>query len=342
MGTTLADRLSPDIIIERHEFKEDWRHARRSVITASEAASLCGRGYDSEYSLAQKKLGNEPELLNVEALEAGLRMEPTIAGWYEDKTGRPTEDLGPYTLVRNPAFPWLAATLDRLTEIEADVAPLEFKLPNAFTLKEWEYDIPVRFHIQNLVQMICTGTSRGSVAALVGGSHFRWMDTFYHERMAEAIIKTTKQFWDNLQAGILPDPDGHPATTAVLGFLHPDDNGQRVAIPSDADFEIERWFELDEEIKGLENERDGCKNRLKEMVGDNTWGFTPTHEVSWKTQGGRETGVVFARPKGMSDEAWLKMKTNLLDLPSHVLGHYKGTVSTSAVSRVLRKKVRKA
>lgn len=284
---SLRDRLPSHIEVREYPDREAWLEARKGFVSASEAASILGDGYESKFSLWHLKRGADLPPIDPERLEAGRRMEPVIAQWYQDVTGRPVEDLGPWTLVINPEYPWLCATLDRLTEIDGKVGPLELKNPNAFKLKEWDDDIPLRFHVQNQVQMLCSGCVVGSVASIVGGSNFRYLDTTRHEAFQKVILTETKRFHEQVLSGECPDPDGSEVTTRCLKFLHPKDSGERVALPLEATEWLELYEALTEEVKAKQAELDAVKNTIKSHMADASIGYFPGGEFSWKHQGGR-------------------------------------------------------
>lgn len=283
----LRDRLPQHIEVREYPDRESWLAARKSFVSASEAASILGDGYESAFSLWHLKRGADLPPIDPERLEAGRRMEPVIAQWYEDVTQRPVETLGTWTLVINPEFPWLCATLDRLTEISGEVGPLELKNANAFKLKEWDDDIPLRFHVQNQVQMICTASVVGSVASIVGGTNFRYLDTQAHKSFQQLICTETKRFHESLASGECPEPDGSDATTRCLAFLHPKDSGGRVALPLDATDWIDQYETLTEEVKAKQAELEALKNKIKSCMGNASVGYFPGGEFSWKHQGGR-------------------------------------------------------
>jgi len=294
MGGTLTAGLDPRVKIWKFEDREKWLDYHKQVITASGAAALCPdiRSYDSRHSLALKMLGlYTEEFKDEDILEAGLRMEPLIARWFADKTELPADDPGEYTMFQHPDYPFLAATLDRLTTNPetGEVIPLELKAPNAFTLAEWNAGVPLKFAIQLHVQMMCIGATCGYIAAVVGGQYFRYHFVKRNEALCDAIASSAESFMGALVRGEIPEPDGTEASTKALKAAHPKDNKERVALPLEAVEWFDEWDALDEEGTVIELAKATLKNRIKGLLGDNTFGFAPGVEFSWKHQGGKLT-----------------------------------------------------
>jgi len=275
-----------DVNLIRYESREEWMSARNHGIGASESATLFGltpNSRDSAYSLWAKKAGMVPQdNLDHEWLEWGLLLEDPIAQQYSKRTGHvlwtpPT----PWCVVQHPRLPFMTATVDRWI-IEADGrtgrGDLEIKNVSAFNM-DWKQDgcIDVPLYIQAQVQhqLACTGFEWASVAALIGGSHLEIIPVERNDRFIAELEAKIAEFWDMVQRKVPPPIDGKEATARTLKMLHPDDNGQTVALDEDAATTATKMEEHKTKAKEAEAEAKRLENILRDKLGDNTFGALP-------------------------------------------------------------------
>ena len=280
--------------------EDAWLEARKQYVTASDAATLFideieeqGEScYNTPYSLGLEKLG----MLDKEWKESerrrnwfATRMEE-VAGayWREYDPCLPTFRFTGYHLIVHDDYPALAATDDFMTVFDdGQVGPLEIKAPGEWNAKEWkDSGAPLKFLIQNNIQMLLTGCTRGAVFGIVGGNTPHHVFTEFDEGLCAIANARAEDFMARLKKGEVPSPDGRERTTKALKLLHPKDSGATVQLPDAA----EQWFEaLDhwEAVKKqAETEVDHHKNLLRHALGDATYGEYGPLRVSWKTSGG--------------------------------------------------------
>lgn len=332
----LIDKLPDGITVLTYPDRESWLEARKEYITASEAAACLDESpYHSKFSLYHTKLGlKEQPTVDEEVLQMGHIMEPVISRLFSERTGFLVEDPGEFALVVNPKYPWLAATLDNLMLADGETrpGPLELKNPSAFNLKDWEGDAPLKFHVQNQVQMMCCGVETGAIAAIVGGTHFRYRLTKANARFQEIILKETKEFADMITNGTPPDPDGHAATGRALSAMYPEDvePPERIALPMEAAEWKDELDALKEQKKDIEQQIDTLNNKVKACIGDNAIGYFPGGEFSWKAQGGNPQGIFVKAPSQQAIDELLEVMAN---------NGITGQAKFSPRSRVLRSKL---
>lgn len=276
-GTQLMDYRTEDA----------WLEARKRYIQASETPCLFGEGYGSPYHLYQLKKGMvDPATEDDEdRFWWGHANEPTVAAWYERKTNRQVYDLGEYVIVAHKQFPWLGATLDRLVwDKDRGLGVLELKCRSSWVGGKWHDTAPDDVLIQHQQQLMCSGLDWGSVAVMVGGTSGRYVDIDRNTDVCDLIAEVTKVFKDRLDHNDPPDIDGHPSTTRALKILHPADNGNTIPLPADILAIDERRREVMLQLVALNDEKDVMDNQIRNMIGDNTFGFGPTFEYSLKTQ----------------------------------------------------------
>lgn len=286
----LLDKLTanPDVRILEHRTKEEWLRARQNYVTASDVATLMGRSsYSGLYRLAHEKMGllDNTERDETEWQRAGHYLEPAIAQWYADDTGRAICDPGDYTLVTNDKFPGMAATLDRLAyDSRLGLGVLEMKNRGLTTSDDWRSEVPENVRIQIQAQLLITGLKWGSAAALVGGNQFYWADVFSNRAFQASMIMRVSRFWSDLANGILPQPGQHPDDEAVLAELHPNDNGETVVLEAEFRSVYEELLDIKSQMDALERRKSALQAAIKERLGDNTYGVGPGFQFSLKTQ----------------------------------------------------------
>lgn len=218
----------PGVIVTVYADESAWKAARRELITASDASTLCRRNnFQGALRLFYTKLGilNEPESQYDAERRQGHRMEPVIADGYADMTGRVVADPGDYTIVTNTRYPGIGATLDRVQWCPDNGFGCGPELKNQ---KEWmrrfwsDGQTPEHAMIQLQVQMLLTGASWGSIAACIGGDEAIWRDFVPNKRFQSAIIRKAAQFARCLRDGTPPEPTGHDTDFEVLDELYPE------------------------------------------------------------------------------------------------------------------------
>lgn len=257
----------------------EWLEERKKYITASEAAVICGEStFESKFSLYQRKRGLIDDDKEGEWLYWGHAMEPLIAKRFTEVTRREVKDPGEYTLVVNPDYPWMAATLDRITpELVMKYgfwSPLELKNRNAWGADDWkDGGIPLDILIQVQHQMVCCGVEQGVVAALIGGNEFVYRDVEAHPKFRKLLIANTESFWTgHVKTGCAPSVDSHPSTKAALHLLHPDNNGETIELDSSFTEVDAELLSVKEDIKFLETMQAELENKVKDALGDNSYG----------------------------------------------------------------------
>ena len=137
------------------------------------------------------------------------------------------------------------------------VAPLEIKTAGHFVAREWDEGIPLRYHVQVLVQMAILGLDHGYIVPLFGGN--RMPEPFridWDGDTWEMVLDVTGQWWERHIVGRVPPeptlPDAH-----LLPRIWPG-GGEPVA----AD---EHHAALIEERRRCAAERDRFAGRVKEI-----------------------------------------------------------------------------
>lgn len=112
-----------------------WLQARRTVITASDVASILGFGGKSRAAVLREKLSSEyvdNGVGDLAMVAAGRNLEDGVFQWFASDTLHET-GVRCGSLVRSPTVPYIAATPDALLDDE----PVEIKLADWTSRPNW-------------------------------------------------------------------------------------------------------------------------------------------------------------------------------------------------------------
>lgn len=289
--------------MKTHEFDriEDWLAARRTMgIGSTDAPAILGVSrFKSPFALFHEKrrtLERPLTVMDAELASWGLDLEDIIADRYRIATGRQVELTGEgnYVLQQHDDLEWMVASVDRYAlvreapdpeedegdEENGDEAPAErvlapvgvrvvLELKNAhFMMREhWTDEPPLEYVVQLQHQLAVTGMPWGSIAALVGGTEFRWADIQRNDVFIEQLIAAEREFLERVERNDPPPPDGSAATTRLLKALFPKDDGETIELPPEA-------LDVDAELEAAKlAERDAvarkkaASNQMKALMG---------------------------------------------------------------------------
>lgn len=273
----------------------EWLAARQLYVCSSEAAAVVGLSrWCSPMGLAYRKQSpverREPSVEQ----DVGHALEPLIASYFTRATGKELIDLGDYALAINPKYPWLAATLERLTVIEGE--PVELKTAKFKAAKEWRQRVPIAYQIQCHVHMIVTEKPVSYAAVLLDGSDFKWLRVPYHKAFGARLIERTRKFHEACIVGNeRPDPDDSADAAQILARLYPEANGDGLTLPEELDPLGDEYDRLTAEESRIKKEKAGIQNRVKGILGAAPLGrLSDGSGFSWKGEKSR----TFRRIKG--------------------------------------------
>lgn len=283
---------------EYEELKAKWLEQRLTGIGASDASSILGiNPWKSALALYTEKVGiAAPNVSESEIMEWGHRLEAPIAEAYEDETGRTVFDPGDFEIQRHRTLGFMMATLDRVVlDVTKDPPKkplptpgdgvLEIKTTGAFNADEWEDEPPLFYQVQVQHQLAVTGLAWGSLAVLIGGQQFRWIDLKRNDAFIEKLIQAEDEFWWRVKNLNPPPPDNTKSSADALAILFPKETEDTIALPgefSEADAAI---VEANDLIKKAEATILDAQNKLKAAIGVHAFAFLPNGvRYSWKQQ----------------------------------------------------------
>lgn len=274
-----------------HPDRESWLRARAAGIGASEIGAILGISpWADAMTVYLDKLGIAPEKDQTEAMEWGLRLEGPIARKYAEVTGRRVVDPGDYAIVEcDPSEPApFLSTLDRyIPSAPGKSGPgvLELKTANAMAEADWEEGPPAYYLAQLQQQLMVCGVAWGSLAVLIGGQRFLYIDVEADESVWEEIRTAGARFWEHVVRQERPAPGGSHRSGNVIAQLYPEDNGEAVALTGDF-LEIDaRLCQAKAQISEIEREKRELENLIKSAIGNAELGVLPNGvSYAWSTQ----------------------------------------------------------
>ena len=245
-----------------------WLEARRHHIGASEVAAVLGVDpWRGPLAVYEAKINGSSQS-DADYLAFGRDVEGAIANLYAHRTGRPVRDLGASEIQYHPEYPWIGATLDRVTEgTPSEPAPgdgpgpLELKHVSKFQSPEdWKADPPLNYQIQLQIQMSCTGAQWGCLAGMFPGYQLAWVDVKRNDSFLAAAYPILAEFWERVQRKDPPPPDGTTGTGDAIKRLWPRESPEKTITIED-----DRILSLVTEWDGLKGAEREAQKRIKEL-----------------------------------------------------------------------------
>lgn len=272
---------------------------RKKGITGSEIAALAGLSpWSSAADVWERKMGREQDLSQSPHIMRGNLLEAPILRWYAHLTQRVVHPQG--TLV-HPEHPLIMATPDGISTADGTAdRVVEVKCPSWTTARHWGEPgtdaVPVYYLPQVIFEMAVTGLKDADVV-LFAGVEPKIYPVAYDPDFFDALLEIAQQFWrDHVVTGTPPPPDASASYAAFIARYAPQyeppktldltENAQANALAG-------RLRSLQETLDVLEQERELCRNQLKEIIGEHAqaringgmvvWKQTkPIERVAWK------------------------------------------------------------
>jgi predicted phage-related endonuclease len=144
----------------------------------------------------------------------------------------------------------------------------------------------LQYQVQVQHEMAVTGAAWASLAVLIGGQKFLWMDVPRNQDFIDALVAREAEFWSRVERRDPPPPDASEACRELLKRLYPrEEQGKTIALPA----ECLKWDEqLREEkavLKVVEPRIREAENNLIAALGEAEVGILPDGtRYSYKTQ----------------------------------------------------------
>ena len=256
--------------------RQQWLNERRKSIGSSDAATLWGvNPFQSPLQLWQDKLGLVDHGEETEAMRFGTLLQPVVAEAFQRETGRPVRRNDGDKLAVMRDLPIAAATVDGWQHRGSVEGVLELKTTNAYARADWQENAPAYYRIQVQHQLMVTGLPFASIACLIGGQEFIWLDVERDEAFIQQHRRRVEAFWRNhIETETPPTPNADDRD-ALLRMFPQEVAGKIIELPAlfvDLDAEL---AEVAAERKRLTEREDEIKNLIRAELGDAEAGIVP-------------------------------------------------------------------
>lgn len=243
----------------------EWLAMRRTGIGSSDAPIIAGE-VGSVLELWAQKSGlvevEEPDEATARLFEWGHRLEPVVADWYADSTGRRLERVT--QMLRHPDVPYAFASLDR--RVVGERRLVEIKTTRfGWTAGE---EVPGRVQVQVQHQLWVTGYEVADVAVLTGGSEPKIYEVPRDDTFIADLAFLEAEFQGWVESGTRPPVDGSENARRVLSRLHPRNDGSLIPATPDIERVIAQWRSVRDDIKAAEAVEGTLNNTIRALIAD--------------------------------------------------------------------------
>lgn len=260
---------------------EEWLKWRKQGIGGSDAAAAIGLSrYKSKIAVFYDKTADTPRAEETKKMKAGKLMEPVIAGWFQEETGKTVVRL-PY-LYQHPEHEYMLANLDYA--IPEEEALVECK--NTSYRGDWQDGmVPEEYYIQCQHYMGVTGAKKTYLVYLLDGWNLQYTEIMRNEHIISMLIEQLRNFWTwHVLTKTPPEFDGSDSSKAVINMLYPEEvKGTVLELDEEVDKLIELQDEAGKEEKAAAERKDMYANQIKAIIGDNETALTPSYRLLFKT-----------------------------------------------------------
>ena len=258
---------------------EEWHDERRTGVGGSDIAIIAGlspygRGVHDLYM--EKRGEGIPFEVN-DQMEAGWRLEPVVADWYRDRTGRQVVKAN--RLIRHPDYPWAIGHLDR--KVRGDRRLVEIKTTRS---RRWgPRDIPPDVECQVQWYMGITRYPVCDVVVLIAGSTLQITEVPADEAYFRDLLVLAGEFWARVEQGNPPPIDGSPSAARYLAGKYPWHRAESLLAPTPDFDELATLLRDARAAKATAEAAEGAvTNAIKELLGDAEGVQGAGYKVTWK------------------------------------------------------------
>jgi len=248
---------------------------RHLYIGGSDAAACVGESpWKSRYDLWYEKVFNLIIPIENEAVKWGILLEDVVAQEFARRNGKKIRNAK--KLYKHEKYPFLCGNIDR--KVANESAVLEIKTTSQYNSDDWKESVPRHYYLQVLHYMMVTGYDKAYVAVLIGGQHYKQFEINRDESEINWLLEKELELWELVKTGTQPDIT---EASKIINYAYPNDNGTTIQL-SDTE-SIERYIEIRDKMKELQDEQDFMQTLIKAEMQEAEMGIIGNYVVSWKT-----------------------------------------------------------
>lgn len=254
---------------------------RRTGIGGSDAGAILGlSSYASALSVWEEKRGLAPPFPVSERMVWGSRLERAILDGYAEDTGRRIRKGG-RQMLRHPELPFVighpdALAEDRLVEVKTTARLDERWGPDGSA------DVPPHVYAQVQHYMVLTGKRLADVAALEGGRQLHLYTVPEDLDWQAALIEAERDFWQLVETGQPPPPDGSDSARETLRRLYPRGIPEEIVAGLLQNEQAETYLTARAQEKHAHEIAEGAAQQLQSFMGERERLLGTGWSASWR------------------------------------------------------------
>jgi putative phage-type endonuclease len=275
--------------VEQMQDRQAWLKLRNSGLGGSDAAIIAGISkWKSPLKLWAEKTGAlEPDdLSNNIRVKLGQMLEPVVADWFCEETGKQVRRRG---MMQSCDYPWMLASVDR--EVVGEKAGLEIKTAGVDQARKWLNDeVPDDYYVQCQWYMAVTGYDYWYIAVLIGGNDPKWKVIERNQAEIDDLIRAGQQFWDLVQTKTPPPPDGSESAGKALTAMYPGGKPETLVLNQpELIVAYERYLHFKEAKEVAEKAMNQYKQQICAAMGNYEAAEISGNKITWKVINGKTT-----------------------------------------------------
>ncbi len=271
------------VMLPARQGTDEWLAARRSGVGSSDAPVIAGERGSLVALWAEKTGLIEPgpvDPATQRLFDRGHRLEPVVAAWYTDETGRPLKRLGHPR--RHPDVPWAFASLDRVSARRGERRIVEIKTSHLARWGETPEGVPADVYPQVQHQLWVMGWDVADVVALTGGLELRIVEVPRDDGYIADLVEIERGFWRAVETRQRPSLDGSELTRRTLGRLWPREQGDLITAPSTEMDELARRLrDAKAEAKASADIEATLENAIRALLAEAPGVIGEGYKVTW-------------------------------------------------------------
>lgn len=221
-----------------------------------------------------------PDLSDIEAVQMGHIMQPTIGKLAQQRLGIELKDAD-YALA-HPTNEWFRSHFD-FVSADGNVL-VEAKNYNAAVRSKFDPEsnrIPDADYAQLVHEAACHNVSRIFLAVLFGGQEFHTFEFNITDAQKDDLLQKMAKVWGHVKAGTTPPAE----TVEQTKIIYPTSNDGVITANQQVEMAVTYLKDIKNQIKNLEANAEDIEVQIRNLMGENQEirAVDGTSLVTWKS-----------------------------------------------------------